>query len=328
MMEPDFSPFVSVIIPIYNGEADLPDLLRCLVAQTYPRDRVEYWLVDNNSGDRTAELIRAAVAEWQPQGLMLHYGSEPQIQSSYAARNTGIKAAQGEILAFTDADCRPLANWLTDLIPPFQDEAVGIVAGEVVALPGSSLLEDYAERHETLSQKHTLANAFLPYGQTANLAIRRTALEKAGLFRPYLTTGGDADLCWRIQQSGTWQIRFVETAAVQHRHRTSLKELRKQWQRYGRSNRYLHELHGVPLMREPQLQDYLYRTTRWLGKELAIATKQAIMGKGRWSALLDTPLDLICVQARTQGQRTSKLSDAARAIEPMCGEQGVPRNVS
>jgi glycosyltransferase involved in cell wall biosynthesis len=53
-------PFVSVIIPIYNGEADIPDLLRCLQAQTYPQDQIEYLLVDNGSTDRTLALLQAA----------------------------------------------------------------------------------------------------------------------------------------------------------------------------------------------------------------------------------------------------------------------------
>jgi Glycosyl transferase family 2 len=53
------SPLISVIIPIYNGEADIPDLLRCLQAQTYPADRVEYLIVDNGSADRTRDLLQA-----------------------------------------------------------------------------------------------------------------------------------------------------------------------------------------------------------------------------------------------------------------------------
>ena len=51
-------PYLSVIIPIYNGEADLPGLLACLTAQTYPRDRVEYLIVDNGSTDDTFATLR------------------------------------------------------------------------------------------------------------------------------------------------------------------------------------------------------------------------------------------------------------------------------
>ena len=309
---------LSVIIPIYNGAADLPDLLDCLQHQTYPSDRVEYLLVDNGSSDRTAEIIRVAQAS-SPSCFTLHYLSETDIQSSYAARNTGIRAAQGSILAFTDADCRPQPQWLSSLVEPFADPQVGLVAGEIMALPGNSLPERYADRHETLSQKHTLAHAFCPYGQTANLALRRQVLEQVGLFRPYLTTGGDADLCWRILkqtalQPSPWQIRLAARAAVQHRHRATIAELRSQWQRYGRSNRYLHQLHGVSLNPEMTWRDYFYRVSRWLLKEIPQAIVEDGKNRDLIDAIADTPLDLLCSQARAQGQRQALLPEAALEI--------------
>jgi glycosyltransferase involved in cell wall biosynthesis len=310
-MPPSFLPQVSVIVPIYNGEADLPDLLACLLAQTYPLDRVEYLLIDNGSNDRTSELLHSASQKTSE----THALTETQIQSSYAARNTGIRAAKSEILAFTDADCRPEPDWLLNLVQPFVDCAIGLVAGEIKALPGHSLLERHADRQETLSQKHTLANAFCPYGQTANLAVRRQAFEKVGLFRPYLTTGGDADLCWRILKETSFELRFAETAIVRHRHRATLSDLRSQWRRYGKSNRYLHELHGVDLMREPNLHEYSYRLTRWLLKELPIATAKTIVRKATLVDLLGTPIGLICAQARATGQQQANLPAKAHQID-------------
>lgn len=315
----DVLPYLSVVIPVYNGEADLPELMAGLQQQNYPADRVEFLLVDNHSRDRTATQIEAMA---QQDGRFRRL-SETQIQSAYAARNTGIRAAQGEIIVFTDADCRPQPQWLSALIQPFLDPhqgtTIGIVAGEIVAFPGHSLLERYAERHETLSQRHTLNHPYRPYGQTANLAVRRTIFQQVGLFRPYLTTGGDADLCWRILDAGDWQLQWAEQAIVQHRHRTTLQELRSQWQRYGRSNRYLHELHGVALMTPLTQRDRLYRWSRWLLKEIPlnfIKVHTSGTGISGWiDAMVDTPLDLLCQQARWQGQCQSKLPDAARQIE-------------
>lgn len=310
-------PQVSVIIPIYNGAADLPDLLRCLEQQTYPSESVEYLLVDNNSTDSTAEILSA----WVNRSANTHFCSlqETKIQSSYAARNTGIRAARGTILVFTDADCRPQPNWLMHLVKPFAGQSnLGIVAGEIVALPGHTLLERFADRQNTLSQTHTLTHPFLPYGQTANLAIRRCILEQVGLFRPYLTTGGDADLCWRILQVGNWQIQLAHQAIVQHRHRASLAELRSQWRRYGRSNRYLHELYGVGLAQELSWQDWVYRWSRWLLKEMPISFIKVNIfktGISSWiDAMLDTPLSLFCQQARAQGQRQARLPVAAQEV--------------
>lgn len=304
-------PAVSVIVPIYNGEDDLPDLLAGLQGQDYPRDRVDYWLVDNGSRDRTPEILRAAA---QSQDIQIHALTYRDIQSSYAARNAGILAATGQILAFTDADCQPEPSWLRELVQPFADPAVGLVAGGIQALPSQHWLERYAERQGTLSQTNTLNHSFLPYGQTANLAVRAEVFPQAGLFRPHLTTGGDADFCWRVQQETDWRLASAETAVVYHRHRRTLDELRRQWHRYGCSNRYLHDLHGVDLMRSLTPGEIRYRLLRWSLKELPQATVKLLTGRGTGLDLALTPLDLWCTHARSQGQRTAQLSPQAHDI--------------
>ena len=303
---------VSVVVPIYNGEQDLPDLIECLRSQTYPTDQVEYLLVDNNSSDRSSVIIQAAAESKQ---ITICPLTENQIQSSYAARNAGIRAASSEIIAFTDGDCRPQTQWLENLIQPFSDPNVGIVVGEILALPGKSLLEKYADKQDTLSQKHTLANPFCPYGQTANLAIRKQAFVEVGLFRPYLTTGGDADICWRILRETSYQLKFAEQAIVKHRHRSTWKDLQSQWRRYGKSNKYLHELHGVDLMREFNTKEYVYRLSRWLLKELPVTTVKIISGKAEVIELFNTPIGLLNGRARMMGQRSAKLSEQAREID-------------
>lgn len=310
-------PVVTVIIPIYNGEDELPELLACLEAQTYPRDRVEYLLVDNNSSDRTAELIQGAIAAQTstPSPLPLRYLCEATIQSSYAARNLGIRQSRGEILAFTDADCRPQAHWLMDLIGPFEEGNVGLVAGEIIGAPGQSFLERYATYMDVLSQKHTLKHTFAPYGQTANLAVRRSAFEEVGLFRPFLTTGGDADMCWRIQASQQWQLRLAETALVAHCHRTTWQGLRSQWRRYGRSNCYLNELHGISLMAQPSLREMGMTLLRWLLKEVPRTLLKIVRRQERAIALLVLPISLYCNWFRYQGQVDANFPETAARIE-------------
>jgi cellulose synthase/poly-beta-1,6-N-acetylglucosamine synthase-like glycosyltransferase len=308
-------PPVSVIIPVYNGETDLPDLIDCLYKQTYPSNLVEYLLVDNNSRDRTANLLQDAEKEANSKGINFYHLTEKEIQSSYAARNLGIRKAKNDILVFTDADCRPKADWLEKIVQPFINSEVGIVAGEILAYPGKTLLEKYSDRHHLLSQKFLIEHPFCPYGQTANLAIRKKAFIDVGLFRPYLTTGGDADICWRIQKEGNWKLEYVPEAIVKHRHRSNLKNFRSQFRRYGSSNRYLHELYGVNLMRELTAKETFYRLSRWLIKELPRDIVKAIALKADLVDLVNTPIDLIGFQARTIGQKESKLSEAARQIE-------------
>ena len=305
-------PQIAVVIPIYNGEKDLPGLTGCLLAQTYPPERVEYLLVDNGSCDRTPELIEQAVIQANTKGLTFRHLSEPHIQSAYAARNTGIRAAKGEFIAFTDADCYPRPDWLTTLVQPFVNPEIGLVVGEIKALPGKTWLEKYAERKNIMSQRDTLAHPFCPYGQTANIAIRTKALEQIGLFRPHMTTGGDADICWRVQQQGGWKLQFAEQAVILHHHRTTLPDLHSQWRRYGRSNRYLHELYGVQLTRSLTAKEIRYRLARWLLKELPIAAYQFLTAKSPAIDMLMTPIDLYCAQARSKGQREFRLPEKAR----------------
>lgn len=307
---------ISVVVPVFNGEEDLPELMDCLKSQTYPPEQVEYIIVDNNSRDRTNAILTAA-AEANNTLFPLKPQRETQIQSSYAARNRGIQAAKGEIIAFTDADCRPEPDWLLNLIKPFAKPEVGIVAGEITAYPGSTLLEKYAQRKDILSQKHTLANSFCPYGQTANLALRRQVLSEIGLFRPYLTTGGDADLCWRVLRQTQWQLEFAPDAIVKHRHRRTIKELQSQWRRYGESNRYLHQLHGVELGRPFTAKECFYRLSRWLLKELPVIGGKCLQGKADLVDILTTPLDLICAIARASGQQNSSLPQQAQQIQPL-----------
>ena len=307
-----YLPTVSVIVPIYNGEQDLPGLLDRLADQTYPADKVEYLLVDNASIDSTADILISAVEKFVSKGLTLRALSEQDIQSAYAARNTAIRAATGEFLAFTDADCYPSPGWLMALMQPFADKNVGLVAGKIEAFPGKTLLEHYAEKKKIMSQEDTLAHQFCPYGQTANLGIRLSALKLVGLFRPYLTTGGDADICWRVQQEGGWDIRYATEAVVEHRHRQTMKDLRAQWYRYGKSNRYLHQLHGVELTKASSRQERHRSVLRWVLKALPKASVQILAGKGAMADLMTIPLDLYCAVARDLGQQEATLPEKAR----------------
>ncbi len=310
-----FSPTVSVIIPIYNGEKDIPDLIACLRSQTYNKTLVEYLLVDNNSQDQTFSLLQKVQKDLAQEKINLKILQENKIQSSYAARNWGIRQAKGEILLFTDADCRPLPNWVSEFVPPFQNPDIGIVVGELEALEGNSLLERYAERCGMMSQTFLIEHPFCPYGQTANLAIRKAVFLQSGLFRPYLTTGGDADICWRIQKETPWQLTSAPKAIIRHRHRSNLKDFRSQWQRYGTSNQYLHELYGVDLMRNCTPKEVVYRLSRWILKELPKNSVKLLLGRAKTIDLLQSPLDLIGFQARSQGQKTAQLPEDAKTIE-------------
>jgi glycosyltransferase involved in cell wall biosynthesis len=311
-------PLISVIIPVHNGDRDLPALLDCLRSQTLLPEQVEYLIVNNQSSDRTYDILEDA-AKTNPQIIPLQ---ATKIQSAYAARNVGIKASRGELLVFTDADCRPQPDWLEHLISPFAQPEINLVVGEILGLAGDNWLEVYADLAQTLSQQHTLNHEYLPYGQTANLAIRKSALKNTGLFRPCLTTGGDADLCWRVQIQFPDCLVFAPRAIVHHRHRSSLREFYRQWHKYGSSNRYLHQLHGVDLMRSFTLREYLYRLLRWLFRELPPKLITQKLGTNLAATIFATPLGLWGTWARLRGQNSCEILPQMWEIEWMEGGRG------
>ena len=219
------APFVSVVVPVFNGANTLGACLTALLAQDYPSGRREIIVVDNNSTDATAAVVRA---------FAVRYVREEQVQSSYAARNRGIREAKGEIIAFTDADCVASPQWLRQGVSGFSDASVGGVAGAIHPLPAQTLAQRYASEKGALSQETALrANSFLPAAYTANAFYRKTVLEQAGFFDPMVKSGGDADLAWRVQERLGLSIAFRPDAVVQHEHRRTVRDLLRQRRNYG-----------------------------------------------------------------------------------------------
>lgn len=216
-------PFVSVIVPVFNGERVIADCIESLLDQTYPK--YEIIVVDNNSKDNTAKIVKQ---------YPVKYLLENKIQSSYAARNKGIIHSKGDILAFIDADCVASKEWLSEGIKPFIRPEVGCVAGEIVAYKPKERIERFFEKTNFFSVKRLLENyTFLPAAVTANVFYRRKVFELIGLFDSNTVTAGDIDFSWRMQLFTKYKIAPAEKAIVYHRHRKTYLSLFKQHKRYG-----------------------------------------------------------------------------------------------
>src|SRR5579862_2632146 len=111
----------SVVVPFYNAERTIEKCIHALMAQSYPADRYEILMVDNNSTDTSANIVRSYPA--------VHYLKEGK-QGSYAARNNGIAAAKGTVVAFTDPDCVPREDWLEQIMRAMQVPRTSIVLGD------------------------------------------------------------------------------------------------------------------------------------------------------------------------------------------------------
>ena len=205
--QPHEHPFVSVVVPVRDGERTIAACLEALRRQSFPAERREILAVDNGSADRTPELIRSGGAT---------YLSEPRPGVSNA-RNRGIEAARGEIVALLDADCLAEPNWLGELVAPFADPEVGCVAGELRHGPAETPAQRQSVRMLGNWQRFaTSSNP--PYVVTANAAFRRSVFDQIGLFDPRMTRAQDVELSLRFNQLSPLRVRYRPQAVVYHDH--------------------------------------------------------------------------------------------------------------
>ena len=233
----DRVPFVSVIVPVYNGERTIGNCIKSLLSLNYPSSKIEIIIVDNNSKDATRSVIR----EFPVISLV-----EDRIQSSYAARNTGLKKSKGEIIAFTDSDCIADKDWVLKAVECFQDENVGCVAGRIEGYSPSNYIEEYLVKIGYLCQDtSTLKHWFHPYAQTANAIYRREVLDAIGTFEENWVSAGDSDLTWRMLLHTHYKLTYCPDSLIYHVHRSTLKGLFNQRKTWGHGEVLLYKKYKV-----------------------------------------------------------------------------------
>lgn len=200
------SNFISVIVPVYNEEKNVRLLIERLLDLNFPRNKYEVIVVDNNSKDNTSEIIK----EFQ-----VIYLCEKK-QSSYAARNKGIKESKGDILAFIDGDCIPDKDWLKNAITHFINEDVDIIAGNIILsinYPSPLKLIDIyqliamGERQKDSEKEGKCAGG--------NLIVKKEIFEKIGYFDESLISGGDGEWTKRAINNG-FTLRYCNDVKVYH----------------------------------------------------------------------------------------------------------------
>ncbi|MDT8324375.1 MAG: glycosyltransferase [Bacteroidota bacterium] len=121
-------PPVTVLLPVRNEEAFLPQCLHSLASQDYPAAQMEVLVIDDHSTDRSAEIARTHAQRDARFRLLSCSDTE---EGKKAALTRGVSEAHGEVIVTTDADCRHDASWLRTMLRPFA-EGADVVAGPVV----------------------------------------------------------------------------------------------------------------------------------------------------------------------------------------------------
>ncbi len=205
------APFASVVVPVYNGATTVSSCIDSICALDFPADRHEIIVVDNQSSDATPEMLRS----YEGRITILH---EPK-RGAAAARNCGIRHAQGSVIAFTDADCIVDRAWLAHITAPLADHRVGIVGGKILSRRPCNAVELFGE---TIHNHDQAINVFKPpYVISMSWASRKDVLESCGLFDESLLRGQDCDLSYRIHNAG-YVLVYEPGAIIYHRNERTL----------------------------------------------------------------------------------------------------------
>lgn len=191
---------ISVIIPTFNEEENIAQCLVSLSHQSVPRSEYEIIVVDGGSKDATCEIARK-------------YADQVFTQTSRkvgGARNDGVMAAKGDIIATTDADCILPPHWIKRIAQDFSDTEVVQVYGPVYPI------EEGIGNQVSLF----LANMFSRIGYYSktfyytlgcNTAFRKESFVQAGMYR-CIDAGDDLEIAMRLKDRGS--IYFDETLKV------------------------------------------------------------------------------------------------------------------
>lgn len=183
-------PFISIVIPSFNEEDYLPHCLQSLQNQTYPKDRYQIIVVDNNSTDHTAEVARsfgAKVIEEKEQGHVF-------------SLNTGLKHATGDIYAVTDSDTVLSPNWLATLADIFSDPTiVGVTGSTSFDTPTISSWLLRKLYHFFLRVNFALGK---PHFAGPNMAMRASAFAHLHGVDTRYKISGDVEIGMRLKKYG------------------------------------------------------------------------------------------------------------------------------
>jgi GT2 family glycosyltransferase len=264
-------PAVSVVMPFTGDRVEAERAAAGLARlNTAPGD--ELLLVDNAGSAANLNGVTVIPA--------------PGERSPAHARNVGAQAASGEWILFLDADCRPVSDLLDAYFSAPIADRVGALAGEVIGVAEpASLAARYGAARGFLSQRQHLAHPYLPRAVAANLLVRRAAFEQVGGFYEGLRAAEDTDFTWRLQHAG-WRLELRPQASVEHRHRATLNELRRQWRGYAAGRAWLARRYDgfVP---ELPLSRALNRARRSLKKQSPTppARRASRLDRGRYAAI-------------------------------------------
>jgi glycosyltransferase involved in cell wall biosynthesis len=215
-------PTVSVVVPARNAARHLPALLEALAGQTAQPGSFEVVVVDDGSSDGGAEIVRRSKA-----ARVVDAGAHVGV---YAARNLGLAAARGSVLAFVDADCVPAADWVERGLHALETSGADLLAGKIEP-PADARLSTAAliDLTHSYDQERYASEGHFACG---NFWVRRTVFDRVGPFKADLRSGGDTEFGERATRAGV-ALAYAPDVRVMHRPVSRMRNLARRSFRIG-----------------------------------------------------------------------------------------------
>lgn len=216
-------PSVSIVIPVLNGADTIGDTLAGLMNRAPCSCQTEIIVVDNGSTDGTDAVVLK-----YPVTLLREVK-----RGAAAARNCGLFASRADIVAYLDADTLPTRQWLKEIILPFINPDVLLVAGRIVGYRPQTLAERYYSHFFLDAPQADIRVGAFPFACSANLAVRRASALSVGGWDEEFLIAEDVDFSHRLLDKLHTSIYEQRTALVFLRTRRTMTELQHQAFMYG-----------------------------------------------------------------------------------------------
>lgn len=204
---PGGAPALSVIIPAYNRAELVAHTLRSLAGQSLAPDLYEVIVIDDGSTDRTPEVVSA----WEHGGRRVRLVRRSANRGPGAARNDGVRQADGEIVVFVDSDIVVRSDFLAQHLEAHRH------SGRAVLCRGPVVPVSEIPAADAALDRLPLAGLSPSYFDPANASLPRSELLAAGLFDEQFGTYGweDIDLGFRLRRRGLARV-FRRDAVAYH----------------------------------------------------------------------------------------------------------------
>jgi len=240
------NPYVSIIVPVYNGDEHFHSCVSSLLMIDFPNNKLQVILVNDGSTDNTAQWL-------YEQKLPSYFEciTHNKNKGRASARNTGLKLTQGDIIIFLDADMVVKPDFVIQHIKAISKPEVVAVSGKVISKPcqPKTVLQKYLFDYQRRGAKQFGENNPIPFNYliTNNMSVKRKVVDECGLFNDkYIGYGGeDTDYAIRLWELYPTGLRYSSKAISLDYQNETLPNLLIKMEKYGGTN-YLRLLKNYP----------------------------------------------------------------------------------